>query len=256
MIFPETVATLQAATEDREKVVRVTYNEITPDAARDGKPIILGRSWKRADGKAHTKTCDRSVIGMIVIGPGRGEALRVCVDKKRCAVHWGDLIKAAKKREAAVAKVAAKTGATGEDREAIRRKKVQEEAAKRDAEVKRWETATPAILTALAAAVKKAPAGAGGALGKLVLAAFQDVFYGASTGAAKYAPLGKTADDLVRHMAFQVLMRDMEDDDDLAAMEAKTLGVDVAKILAAAAPTPPPAKVQTSGKKKAKAAKA
>ena len=259
MLFPETVQTLTAAAEASEKVVRVTYNEITPDAARDGKPIILGRSWKRADGKAHSKTCDRSVIGMIVIGPGRGEALRVCVDKKRCTVHWADLIKAAKKREAAVGKEAAKTGATGEDREAIRRKKKAEERAALAAEAKRWDVARPAMLAALSVAVKKAPAGAAGALGKLVLEAFDaDVIYrSGDRPAAKIVPAGKTAEDLVRHMGFAILMRDVEDvyDEKEVIAEAKAFGVDLAKILAAAAPVPPPAKAQTS-EKKAKAAKA
>jgi ParB/RepB/Spo0J family partition protein len=238
MLFPETAQVLQDATAHEEKVVRVTYSEITPDEVRDGKKVILGRSWKRADGQHGSKQCDRSVVGTIVIGPGRGQALRVCIDKKRCTVHWGDLIKAAKKRE----KEVTKAGATGEDREALRRKKEAQERARREADEARWEKAEPAILDALAAAIRKAAAGPRGAVGKFALQAIEDdVLYGRGREIAKYLTPGETAEDLVRYVAFGVLMRDVQEDygQDQTGKTLKALGVDAQKIIDQVAPAAP-----------------
>jgi ParB/RepB/Spo0J family partition protein len=256
MLFPETATTIQDAAELREKVVRITHDVMTPEEAKDGPKVILGRSWKRADGKAGSKQCDRSVIGMVVIGAGRGEALRVCVDKKGCTVHWNDLIKARKKTDREVTKAAA----TGEDREAIRRRKEEEQRAYEKAEQARWEKARPAIVTALAAAVKKAPAGADGTIGKLILEAFrEDVCYGMGPFAAKHVPAGKTAEDLVRHMSFMLLARDAQEQESYHAKElmgrAKAIGVDVLKILDQAAPTAGEARCRKCGCTEAKACK-
>jgi ParB/RepB/Spo0J family partition protein len=239
MLFPETAITLDDATELREKVVRITHDTMTPEAAKDGPKVILGRSWKRADGKAGSKQCDRSVIGIIVIGAGRGEALRVCVDKKGCSLHWGDLIKARKKTERAVTKAAA----TGEDRETIRRKAAATVEAVRKAERERWEKAWPTLLEAFAAIIKKAPAGGGSAVGKYVLEIFKDdvLYGGVRPDAAKRVPLGKTAEDLVRHMAFGLLQGALEerrfDDGEKGLISlAKSFGVDARKILDEASP--------------------
>jgi ParB/RepB/Spo0J family partition protein len=247
MLFPDLVATVKEAAEAKEKVVRITHEQITPEDAKDGPRPILGRSWKRADGKRGSKECDRSVIGNIVIGPARGEVLRVCVDKKHCTVHWGEVIKAAKKRE----REATKGGTTGEDREVIRRLKQQEEEARAAADNARWDKARPAILEALAAAVRKAPAGAGSETGKLVLEACR-VFLPQELAKTveKLAPAGRSAEDLVRHLAVLILADNLTQafDEKEVARQAKAFGVDVPKILAAAAPEPAKAKVK-AGKK-------
>jgi len=235
MLFPDTAATLKAATDEKEKVVRITHEQMTPEDAKDGPRPILGRSWKRADGQRGSKQCEHSVIGMVVIGPGRGEAMRVCVDKKHCTVHWGDLIKAAKKRE----KEVAKAGATGEDRDALRRRKNEEEQARQKAEALRWEKATPGILEALAAAVKKLSAGAGGKLGKIVIETLtESVYLQDPKAVSKLMPPGRTAEDLVRHVAFVSLACEVEDSygRQQFVKGAKELGVDVKRILDAAAP--------------------
>jgi len=239
MLFPDAAATLKTATEMNEKVVRITYDAITPEDAKDGPRPILGPSWERADGQRGSKQCDRSVIGDLIIGPGRGDVFRVCIDKKHCTVHWGHLIKAAKKRE----KEVAKAGATGEDREALRRRKNEEEKARQKAEGERWHKARPVILAALAAAVKKAAAGAGSGLGKRVLEVCCDVVYLSRENKEylKLVPLGKTAEDLVRHVAFFDLVNlsdvDLNGTTGFIA-EGKALGVDVKKILEEAAPAP------------------
>jgi len=152
-----------------------------------------------------------------------------------CTVHWNENIKAAKKRE----KEVAAAGDTGEAREALRKRKAEEEQAREEAERKRWEKARPAVVAALAAAVKKAPAGAGGVLGKELLQALENYSYGPASSAAKHVPLGKSAEDLVRHMAFRIILADTEEldlNDKRFVAGAKALGVDVVKIVEAAAP--------------------
>jgi len=259
MLFPASAITLNLAAEQLEKVVRITHDAMTPEEAKDGPRVILGRSWKRADGLQGSKECELSVIGMIVIGPGRGQALRVCINKKRCGVHWGENIKATKKRE----KEVAKAGGTGEDREALRVKKIKEEQARRVADEARWRKAEPAILDALAAAVKKAPAGAAGVLGGIILKAVDEylLYGGIRTKAAKHVPMGKSAEDLVRHLAFALVRRDVADhydqqfsgDSARRLAIAKGLGVDVKKIVDQVAPLTeaPKAKAAKKAKKAA-----
>lgn len=99
-LFPETAATLARAETDDLKVVKITRDYRLADEARDPKERTYGsQSWKRADGvKAEpddygrgakkAATCDHSVIGVVVAGPGRGESFPVCVAKTTCKVHW------------------------------------------------------------------------------------------------------------------------------------------------------------------------
>ena len=255
MLFPDTAATLKAATDEKEKVVRITHEVMTPEDAKEGPRPILGRSWKRADGQRGSKQCEHSVIGMIVIGPGRGEALRVCVDKKRCTAHWGDLIKAAKKREREVQKA----GGTGEDREALRRKKEAAEQAKVQAWTQQWNRARPDMLKAIAAALKKAPVGAGSFLGKRHLAFYMDTVW-LEPEEKKYlalVPSGKTGEELLRHLAFIDLISDSKESyggGQAFIGDAKAIGVDVREILATAAP--PPEKPAPAKKGRAKRGKA
>lgn len=258
MLFPDLVATVRAAADKGEKVVRITYDAITPPEARGGPKLVLGRSWKRADGKFKSKTCDRSAIGTIEIGPGRSEVLRVCVDKQHCQLHWGELIRARKRREKDVAKEAS----TGEDREKLRRTKEKRDEARRKAEAERWALARPAILEALAGVVKRAPAGAGSPCGRRILEAMQDAIWvdPQDRKLVGLVPPGETAEELVRHLAFGDLVAsfsqvDYADGKNLFVEGAKALGVDVLKILAAAAP--PPEKAAPAKKaKKAKRGKA
>jgi hypothetical protein len=54
------------------------------DATGKDKPI-LARSWMAVEGK---NTCKYARPGVIVLGPGQGERLQVCIEKKRCTKHW------------------------------------------------------------------------------------------------------------------------------------------------------------------------
>jgi ParB/RepB/Spo0J family partition protein len=245
MLFPETVQTVTAAKGEREKVVQITHEHYVERDARDPKTrTISPRSWKRADGVHQTKRCDKAVTGVIVAGAGRGEAFKVCLDKKGCAIHWGLEQKEAKRRAKLLA-----TGRRGDATDRWKREEARRKAeeAREEAERARWKKALPAILTAVAAKVKKAPARAAGWLAQVVVGECVGEHWDRPTNSADYVGRGTTAEDLVRHAAFLVLHRE-------AANEyhgprdfpkrAKALGVDVRKILDEVAPAP----VQTAAK--------
>ena len=90
MLFPATAEILKAADPKKksDKIVAITYGYVQP-AARNGQHHIAPTSWKRADGKKGSKVCDFSVIGVVVAGEERAEAFRVCVNKEKCKIHWG-----------------------------------------------------------------------------------------------------------------------------------------------------------------------
>ena len=255
MLFPETAAVLVEAKDKADKLVPITLEYRAADEIRQAsKERIYGeRSWRRADGAGKdAKTCERSRIGVVVCGPGRGEAFRVCIDKERCTVHWGKEQQEKKKRQAGTAK----GGSSEKERWKIEQQKRQEEHAREEAERRRWERARPAILEAVAAAVKKAPAKATGLLADIVLREAVDRYGRGKEKLAQLVPRGSSAEDLVRHMAFLVLMQESAGwgAPEKFPKRARTFGVDVRKILDEAAPVE---KVQTAAeppaKKKAKA---
>lgn len=113
ILFPETKAELEGA----KKIVPITLANYIPEEAREGR-TWGPRSWKRADGqpysdswgrKQKSKTCEYSVTGFVAVGPGRGDAFPVCVNKDKCAIHWPDQVRAKKRRSAAVAGKPTKT---------------------------------------------------------------------------------------------------------------------------------------------------
>src|SRR5439155_5611906 len=122
-----------AATEQTEKVIQLTHDLYVQAEARDPKERIYGpRSWKRADGKKKARICEHAVTGVVVVGPGRGEAFRVCIAKEKCAVHWAAEQKERKRRADAAAR-----GVPTGPRSA--QTTWQREQAKRDAERKQQE---------------------------------------------------------------------------------------------------------------------
>jgi hypothetical protein len=243
MLFPETVETVKAAVEKAETVVQITHESYVQPEARDGKERIYGpRSWKEVTGK---KGCPKAVTGVIVAGPGRGAAFKVCIDKKGCKVHWAAEQKEAKRRAAGVSR----EGKTEEERD---RRRQNEEEQRAEAQRTRWKKAEPAIAKALAAAVQKASARATGLLAEIVLD--QCVNHSRRTkGADALFSRGTTAEDFIRYAAFQVLCAQL--DHWRAPVEfpkrAKAFGLDVKKIVDEVAPAPKAEKpAQTSGKKK------
>jgi ParB/RepB/Spo0J family partition protein len=226
-LFPETAATVAAAKEKAEKIVPITHDHHIKEDARDGNRVLGPRSWKRADESSkEAKACERSIIGVIVVGPGRGDAFRVCTTKT-CKVHW-----AAEQREAL--RRASNQSASAKADTAVEQRAAREKA--REELLARWKKATPAIVKAVAARVSKMPASATGKLA--------DIVFDAATRHAYQRPAdlvkrGKSAEDLIRHCAFIVLAGQASNAYWAAESfprVAKGLGIDVAKILDEAAP--------------------
>ena len=235
--FPE----LDDVLDDAEKLLPITHQHVLRDSARAKVRTFTCRSWKRADGRGGSKTCEHSVHGVVVAGPGRGDTFRVCVARDKCKMHW-----AAEQREKASG--GQKARRDHYERQAERQRQADE----RDrADKARWDKAAPAIEAAVAAAVSKAPATATGRLADVLVSRLRR--YGDSPKAAeKHVPRGATAEDLVRHLAFLVLRHEIHEW--RARIEfpkrAKALGLDVKKILDEHAPEEKP---PAGAKKKAQA---
>lgn len=233
-LFPETAALVKAAQEAAEKIVPITGEHFIQPDARDGQRVFGPRSWKRADGggvgKRRSRTCPKSVTGVFVIGAGRGTAMKVCIDRA-CKVHWRE-----SKRRAATAT----RGGSSPARDSRAEEKRKTEEAAREALRARWKKAAPAITKAVAEAIRKAPATASGPLAKLLV---RRLTRGRNREAVKLVPLGRSAEDVLRHLAFLEVYYDLTNDWNLedGIAIAKALGVDAMKVLAAAAPVEKPA---------------
>lgn len=233
-LFPETKATLDRAKEEAEPILQITWEYHVRVEARDGNRVWGPRSWK----KAADKPCDHAVTGVIVVGPGRGEAFKVCIAKEKCKVHW-----ASEQREKA--KRAKANAAGGSEKEKYERQEAKRRAEeeRKKAERARWEKAVPAVLAAFAEQVKITPAGATGPLGQYLIAELLEGRYGRSKPKSEPVPPGTTAEDLVRHLAYSKLEGNSHyyGAEESFPKIGKALGIDVAAIVEAAAP------VQTSG---------
>ncbi len=248
MLFPDTVQAVTRAVEDAEKVVQITHESFVQPCAKDGDRIYGPQAWRRAD-----PSCERQVTGVIVVGPGRGQAFPVCVDKKRCEVHWKDEIRARKRAEKAVTK----SGKTGADKYELQRQKQERQYKREEAERQRWLKAVPEILEAIASAVKAVPATSAGPLGDVLVGIF-DRLLERSKKAGAFVPRGKSAEDLVRHLAFLALCEQAGDQwsgPRNFPKRAKALGIDVAKILDQVAPAAPAGECRTCGCTEEKACK-
>jgi len=99
MLFPDTAKVMTDAKEKKEKVVAITAEHFVQTSARADERTIVPTSWRRADGKHKSKTCEHSVIGVFVAGKGRGQTMEVCIAKEKCKVHWGQWQKDRAKRQ-------------------------------------------------------------------------------------------------------------------------------------------------------------
>jgi ParB/RepB/Spo0J family partition protein len=59
---------------------------VQPSVKSDER-IYTVKTWARADGQDGSTVCDRAVLGVVVVGPGYGEAFSVCIHKG-CETHW------------------------------------------------------------------------------------------------------------------------------------------------------------------------
>jgi len=234
-LFPE-VATAVAAAETKveggkaPKLVEITTSHQLNDDTRDPKRRVLGRmSWVRADGKAGSKTCANSVLGVVVAGDGQGEAFTICIDKKKCQVHYKREIAARAKNERAVAK----SGKTGEDRWALERARQQAETKKREERRKKFEAAMPAIR--LAAAEKILQLGPAD-LRKAITDSLGNDHAAVVEALGAKLPAGKTAEDFIRRVGIVCALAGFYDrwpHEQTLAGTAKRYQVDVEKIIAA-----------------------
>lgn len=135
-----------------KKVISITYEYQLKDDAKDPDERTYGeRSWRRADGAEKSKTCDHSVLGLVVAGPSRGQAFDVCIARDRCTVHFGTEIRAREKdAKARASGQTAKADKAIERRQAAEKKREEE----RKAKEARWKKLHPALTKAAAAALE------------------------------------------------------------------------------------------------------
>jgi len=239
MLFPDTVEELSTA----KKVIPITYANYIPTEARDGR-TYGPRSWKRADGEQGSKTCEYSVTGFVAVGPKRGDAFAVCINKDKCKVHYGAEIRTREKRRAGSPAKASRS----EERMKRQEAAAAAERARAEAERARITKALPALRAAVVQRIKEAPATVSGPLGKILL--------GTRHARAKdVIPPGTTAEDLVRHLAYAEAVSYLYDawavQHHFAAI-GKALDIDLKKVVDAASPlqTSAPAKTKKKAAKK------
>lgn len=88
-----------------KKVIAITHNSyVQPDAKDPNERTFSSTTWRRADGKFDSKTCDSSALGVVVTGRGYGDTLEVCVARDKCKVHFPEAVRAKEKREKEKAK--------------------------------------------------------------------------------------------------------------------------------------------------------
>lgn len=267
-LFPEAAALVNQSIEADEKVVHITREFQTPHAARSDEHKTYGeQAWQRADGKFKSKVCDYAVTGVVVAGPDRSDAFRVCVNKDKCHTHWPEQAKRAEQRKAEAKKTAKQEAKDPAAAAVVKSRSFAAVAASRlasrseaqkekELERQRWSKTKEALFVALAAKVRKAPAGASGPLAAL----FWNSLNHPSKGCEKLVPLGKTAEDLVRAVAFSEIYDAYEGFDGMYLKGvAKDFGIDWKKVMDAVAPLPAKnadvgktAKKPKSGKAKAK----
>lgn len=168
LAFEETAAKVQEAAAEPgrgKKVIAITHEYRVADDARDESERTFGsQSWKRADGKEKSKTCDYSVLGLVVAGEGQGESFRVCVARDKCLVHFGAVIREKERNAKLRASGKVKQAAA---REAKQRETWQEQERKRQEAQRAWDRLQPRAIEACIAKTKA---------GKLTDAVLRDVF--------------------------------------------------------------------------------
>jgi ParB family chromosome partitioning protein len=240
-LFPETASALENVRARVDaKVVAITYDHFLQPEARDQETRTFGpMSWRRADGEFDSSTCEHSVLGVVAAGPHRGEAFDVCVQKKKCLVHWGKEIRATARRAKQAA--SGKPGTKGlADRRRAEQERQERERKKEQAERDRFEKAKPALQNAVAEAVRSAD-----------LSTLARVLDGEKPDRKSPVPIGSTFEDLVRYLVFQkmtVTLRNVWYRDQWIKDAKAQLGIDARKIIDTVAPVEP---VQTSAQPKA-----
>ncbi len=227
-LFPETVEKVTEATEGKKKIIEITREYLASDEVRQaGDTRVYGeRAWKRADGQEGSKTCERSVLGVIASGHGQGQAFQVCINKDRCTVHWGAEIKAREKRAKATPEERAQVDASRE----AQQKKQQEDYEREQRKRAEWTKLLPAIMTVVEFKLKTISTKATGPLADLLIEPLS------GWGRAKTSlKRGTTADDLIRYLAALAIGNQVRQWDAYEKFPkvAKALGIDLSSVLPA-----------------------
>jgi ParB/RepB/Spo0J family partition protein len=231
-LFPETVKKVEASAEAGEKMVFISYSrQLAPDAKSADKTFLLD-AWRRADGEDNTDTCDHAVLGVIVEGAGRGECFEVCLAKKKCEIHWGPEIAAARKADKLKEKSSA--GDPKATAKLAAQQKADEERKRKQLEEQRAAAREQAALTeAILAKITKVSANPSGPIGTLLIDAYSRV-----GTMHQLPPIGKTPETLLRHITALTVLEDIGRNAWRGGRErtlAKHFGVDVKAIAKAAA---------------------
>jgi ParB family chromosome partitioning protein len=259
-LFPETARAVAEAEEEKQKVVHITRDYRVADDARDatGRRTYGAQAWKRADGeleddgfsKEASKCCDHAVLGVVVAGRGRGETFNVCVDKKKCAVHWPEEVKAAKQNT----KLQDKASRGDESAKVALEKRQAAEAAKQKAAAETRARVAPSLIAAVRTAIDEM------AENKLCAFVWSHIQHGELTIPFASWKKAKTPTSAARLLRLVVAAEILGDEKGIAEDQwcyerliddAKKLGVNVEKIVRDATPAvQAPAKAKKSAPKK------
>lgn len=248
-VFPELAAAVREAEEAATPVVLIT--DAFSVSREEGAPRILTRrEWARADGTKGAKACKHAThLGAGVGGGVRGMSFRVCTATTACRAHFGQEIRDAELRAAQ----ATSRATSGRATEPAKESKWEKEARLEREAKARFVKAQPAVLAAIAKAIGTASTKLGGPLDVIVS-------HGVAWPKAKdgpHVPRGTTPEDLMRHLAWRELTRNLYNAHKDLSAAGKQLGVDVAKIVKDAQPKPAAkGKAAAKGKPAKKAGKA
>jgi ParB/RepB/Spo0J family partition protein len=223
MLFPAAAQAVQAPDGDAvEQVVAITRLHQLPQGTKDDGRTYTPATWREAK-----KPCEKTLTGVVVVGPGRGDALQVCVDKKRCKVHWAAEIREAQKRTKDVA-----TGKTTREKAAEERQRRydREQEAREQARVL-WSKGTPLVLQAMATNLMRMRSVTGLVTDVVVSSLNHGVTGQAHRG---MVPRGKALEQILKHLCWLVLVNEAGKWDAPTSFPklAKAFQVDTKKVLA------------------------
>ena len=252
MLFPETHEALVEAKANKEKIVPITAEHYVQDSARADERTIAPTSWCRADGRSNSKTCDYSVVGVLVVGEGRGQSMRVCINKEKCLVHWSDFHKSRERRAKENLTSSNENSPSSKERiEADKKKALEKQILQKQLD-ERWDKAIPELCEEVGEIIKKYPVK--GYLTDLII---DELGLRSQKKPKHVIPIGKNTDDLIRYIAHLVFCSKIGyswERDETTAM-AKKIGFDIEKFLEERYPVNKPKteakkNVQTKAKKK------
>ncbi|MBK8006726.1 MAG: ParB/RepB/Spo0J family partition protein [Gemmatimonadetes bacterium] len=236
-LFPETVAMVKEAEAAHQKVLRLTTDYRADDQVKDPTVRTIGKDhWKRADGTKGSKVCEFAQLGVVVSGEAQGLAFAVCIRKDKCTVHWAAAQKEAarRRRERVVdgvgpaAAALALTPAQRKERVARRREEALEQ---------RLEEAHGKLVPHLAKAVEKVTLAPTSDLVAKLLERHR--LWSINESHLKLVPKGKTAEQLLRHLLWLVVLEEWDElqgDRTGAAQLLKSLGLDLDGLITQLAP--------------------